>query len=84
MERFIERGEEKTQTAIPWEAWAHSTAQPTSAWDAQDNMFISDGYGNLALCQRSTKAKRNWQKAVGTHGSGDNQFSTPHGISTDA
>jgi DNA-binding beta-propeller fold protein YncE len=48
------------------------------AWDPQDNMYISDGYGNSRVVKIAKDGV--WQKAVGTHGSGDNQFSTPHGI----
>ena len=57
--------------------------RPTDvAWDAQDNIFISDGYGNSRFVKIAKDGT--WVKAVGTHGSGANQFSTPHGIATDA
>jgi hypothetical protein len=81
MERFIERGEKDTERYPVGNMGTFN--RPTDiAWDAQDNMFISDGYGNSRFVKIDKNG--NWVKAVGTHGSGDNQFSTPHGISTDA
>jgi DNA-binding beta-propeller fold protein YncE len=45
-------------------------------------MYVSDGYGNSRVVKIAKDGT--WVKTVGTHGSGDNQFSTPHGIATDA
>ena len=81
MERFIERGEKDTER-YPVGSMGTFNRPTDIAWDAQDNMFISDGYGNSRFVKIDKSG--NWQKAVGTHGSGDNQFSTPHGISTDS
>src|SRR6202162_3302942 len=81
LERFVERGEKVTDLH-PVGNMGTFDRETDIAWDAQDNMFVSDGYGNsrvVKILQDGT-----WVKAVGTHGSGDNQFSTPHGISTDA
>ncbi len=50
------------------------------AFDSQDNMFIPDGYGNSRVVKIT--AKGDWVKAVGTNGSGPNQFSTPHAITS--
>ena len=52
------------------------------AWDKAGNSFISDGYGNSRFVKISPDG--HWLKAVGTNGKGDNQFSTPHTIATDA
>jgi len=81
MERFIERGEKDTDR-YPVGSMGTFNRPTDIAWDAQDNMFISDGYGNSRFVKIAKDGT--WTKAVGTHGSGDNQFSTPHGISTDA
>src|SRR5580704_8112584 len=77
MERFVERGEKVTDR-YPVGSMGTFNRPTDIAWDAQGNMFISDGYGN----SRFVKIQKDgtWVKAVGTHGSGDNQFSTPHGI----
>ncbi len=52
------------------------------AFDRAGNMFISDGYGNSRFVKISPDG--HWLKAVGTNGSGPNQFSTPHDIAVDA
>jgi len=57
--------------------------RPTDvAWDAQGNIFISDGYGN----SRVAKYDKNgvYIKAWGSRGTGIGQFNTPHSIATDA
>jgi streptogramin lyase len=57
--------------------------RPTDvAWDAQGNIFISDGYGN----SRVAKFDKNgvYIKAWGSRGGGIGQFNTPHSIATDA
>ena len=51
-------------------------------WDRAGNSFISDGYGNSRFVKISPDG--HWLKAVGTNGSGPNQFSTPHTIAVDA
>src|ERR1700688_2446201 len=81
MERYIERGE-KVAERYPVGTMGTFNRETDVAWDPQDNMFISDGYGNSRFVKIAKDGV--WQKAVGTHGSGDNQFSTPHGIATDA
>ena len=80
MERYVERGEKVTER-YPVGNMGTFNRETDITWDAQDNMFVSDGYGN----SRTVKIAKDgsWVKTVGTHGSGDNQFSTPHGIATD-
>jgi len=51
-------------------------------WDKAGNSFISDGYGNSRFVKISPDG--HWLKAVGTYGSGPNQFNTPHTIAVDA
>jgi hypothetical protein len=52
------------------------------AFDAQDNIFVSDGYGNSRVVKISPDG--HWLKAVGTNGREQDQFATPHGIAVDA
>jgi hypothetical protein len=57
--------------------------RPTDvAWDANGNIFISDGYGN----SRVAKFDRNgvFLKSWGSRGTAPGQFNTPHTIATDA
>ncbi len=51
------------------------------AFDQQGNIFVSDGYGNSRVVKIT--AKGHWEKAVGTWGHGQDQFSTPHSIAAD-
>ncbi|MGH9679740.1 MAG: peptidyl-alpha-hydroxyglycine alpha-amidating lyase family protein [Candidatus Acidiferrales bacterium] len=56
--------------------------RPTDvAWDTQGNIFVSDGYGNSRVVKISPGGK--WLKEVGTFGTGQDQFRTPHGIAAD-
>src|SRR5580765_3277477 len=52
------------------------------AWDPQQNIFVSDGYGD----SRVVKFDKNGRfiKSVGTRGNGTLQFSTPHALAVDA
>lgn len=80
LERFVERGEKETNR-YP-DGSTGTFGRPTDvAWDAQDNIFVSDGYINSRFVKIAKDGT--WVKAVGTHGSGPNQFSTPHGIAVD-
>jgi hypothetical protein len=81
MERFLERGEKVTDR-YPTGVMGTFNRETDVAWDPQDNMYVSDGYGNSRVVKIAKDGT--WVKAVGTHGSGDNQFSTPHGIASDA
>ena len=81
MERYLERGEKVTER-YPVGSMGTFDRETDIAWDKDDNMFVSDGYGNSRFVKIAKDGT--WVKAVGTHGSGDNQFSTPHGIAVDA
>ena len=52
------------------------------AFDSDGNIFVSDGYGNSRVVKISPDG--HWLKAVGTWGHDQDQFSTPHGIASDA
>jgi hypothetical protein len=52
------------------------------AWDSKGNMFIPDGYENSRVVKISPDG--HWLKMLGTFGSGQDQFNTPHTIAVDA
>ena len=57
--------------------------RPTDVgWDAQGNIFVSDGYGN----SRVVKYDKNgvFLKMTGHRGNGPGEFNTPHGLAMDA
>ena len=56
--------------------------QTDIAWDPQDNIFVSDGYGDSRIVKFDKNGR--FIKAAGTRGNGPLQFSTPHGIAVDA
>ena len=57
--------------------------RPTDvAWDAQGNIFISDGYGNSRVAKYTKDGV--YVKAWGSRGSGIGQFNTVHTIAVDA
>ena len=56
--------------------------QTDIAWDAQDNIFVSDGYNDSRVVKYDKTGR--FIKAVGTRGNGVNQFNTPHTIAVDA
>jgi hypothetical protein len=80
MERYVERGEKVTER-YPVGTMGTFNRETDIAWDKDDNMFISDGYGNSRVVKIAKDGT--WIKAVGTHGNGQDQFNTPHGISVD-
>jgi hypothetical protein len=80
LERFVERGE-KDADRYPNGSMGTFNRPTDVAWDAQDNIYVSDGYGNSRFVKIAKDGV--WVKAVGTHGNGPNQFSTPHGIAVD-
>jgi hypothetical protein len=51
------------------------------AWDADDNVYISDGYGNSRIAKLDKHG--NWIASWGSRGSGNGQFNTPHNIAID-
>jgi hypothetical protein len=80
MERYVERGEKVTER-YPVGTMGTFNRETDIAWDKDDNMFVSDGYGNSRVVKIAKDGT--WVKAVGTHGNGQDQFNTPHGISVD-
>jgi NHL repeat len=56
--------------------------QTDVAFDSHGNIFVSDGYGNSRVVKISPDG--HWLKMVGTNGSGQDQFKTPHTIAVDA
>jgi sugar lactone lactonase YvrE len=57
--------------------------QPTDvAWDASENIFISDGHGNSRIAKFDKNGK--FIKTWGNKGSGPGQFDDPHSIAIDA
>jgi hypothetical protein len=61
----------------------YSFNRPTDvAWDAQGNIFVSDGYGD----NRVVKYDKNGRfiKSAGTQGTGNGQLRLPHTMATDA
>jgi len=82
LERFLERGEKLAPEDRHPAGTIGTFNRPTDVtWDTQDNIFISDGYGNSRFVKIAKDGV--WQKAVGTYGAGPNQFNTPHGIASD-
>ena len=79
METYVERGTKDTNLHPNGDLGTFNR-ETDIAWDPQDDMFISDGYGNSRVVKID---KDNHWKAVGTYGKGQDQFDTPHGIATD-
>ena len=50
-------------------------------WDANDNVYISDGYVNSRIAKMDKAG--NWIKSWGAYGSGDGQFRNPHNMQVD-
>src|SRR6478672_4297019 len=80
LERFVERGEKDTER-FPVGATGTFNRQTDVAWDAQDNIFVADGYNNSRVVKIAKDGT--WVKTVGTRGSGQNQFNTVHSIDVD-
>ena len=81
LEKFVERGE-KDAERFPSGGVGTFNRETDVAWDAQDNIFVADGYNNSRVVKLGKDGT--WIKSVGTHGSGDNQFNTVHAIAVDA
>jgi NHL repeat len=74
-----------TQQAQVPPAEKYTFSRPTDvAWDAQGNIFVSDGYGNNRVVKYDKNGR--FLKQVGTEKPGreSNQFNLPHGIAADA
>jgi hypothetical protein len=80
METYVERGTKDTNLHPKGDLGTFNR-ETDIAWDPQDNMYVSDGYGNSRVVKIAKDG--NWIKAVGTYGKGQDQFDTPHGIATD-
>ncbi len=81
LENFLERGQKDTER-YPVGSPGSFNRETDVTWDSHDNIYVSDGYGNSRLAKMSKDGT--WIGSVGTHGSGPDQFSTPHGIASDA
>jgi len=61
----------------------YSFNRPTDvAWDAQGNIFVSDGYGDSRVVKYDKNGR--FVMSAGTRGSGQGQLSLPHTLATDA
>jgi hypothetical protein len=81
LEEFVERGE-KTAERHPVGRMGTFNRPTDIAWAPNDDMFVSDGYGNSRVVKIAKDGT--WVKVVGTYGNGPDQFNTPHGIATDS
>jgi hypothetical protein len=50
-------------------------------WDAEDNIYVSDGYGNSRVAKMNKNG--DWIKSWGTFGTEEGQFRTPHNLQVD-
>ena len=80
LEKYLERGEKDTER-VPPAGVGTFNRQTDLAWDAQDNIFVADGYNNSRVVKLGKDGS--WIKTVGTRGAGANQFNTVHGIAVD-
>jgi hypothetical protein len=87
---FGRKKEASDDTAEPWKRVNPplppingNFRQPTDvAWNAQGDIFISDGYINSRVAKYDKNG--DWVKSFGEPGSGPGQLNTPHSIATDA
>jgi len=81
LEEFIEFGD-KTEDRHPVGTFGRFNRETDVTWNANDDIFVSDGYGNSRVVKLTKDGT--WVKAVGTYGDGPNQFNLPHAITADA
>ena len=68
---------------VPPPAEPYTFNRPTDvAWDAQGNIFVSDGYGNSRVAKYDKNGK--FIASAGTKGSELGQLNLPHTLATDA
>jgi sugar lactone lactonase YvrE len=66
----------------PPNAQPYAFNRPTDiGWDAQGNIFISDGYGNSRVVKYDKNGK--FIKSVGSRGAAPGQLNTPHSLQVD-
>jgi NHL repeat len=83
LEEFVERGEVIPEDQRHPVGRAGIFNRPTDVtFDSNDNIFVSDGYGNSRVVKIAPGGK--WLKTVGTYGPGEDQFIIPHSITSDA
>jgi hypothetical protein len=73
------------QGSAPQSNRPYSFNRPTDVgWDAQGNIFVTDGYGDNRVVKYDKNGR--FLKQIGSEkpGSEPNQFNTPHGIAVDA
>ncbi len=51
------------------------------AWDAEDNIYVSDGYVNSRIAKMNKNG--DWIKSWGSYGTGPSQFRNPHNMQID-
>ena len=67
----------------PPNAQPYALGRPTDiGWDAQGNVFISDGYTNSRVVKYDKWGK--FIRSVGVRGAAPSQMNTPHGMQVDA
>jgi DNA-binding beta-propeller fold protein YncE len=81
LERYVEREEKEPERRAP-QVMGVFNRETDLAWDADDNIYVSDGYNNSRIVKIAKDGT--WLKTVGTYGSGQDQFNTVHGIAVDA
>ena len=77
LQEHLERGEKDTDLH-PVGAKGTFNRPTDVTWDPEDNIYVSDGYGNSRIVKIAPDGT--WLKVVGTYGSGQDQFNTPHSI----
>jgi DNA-binding beta-propeller fold protein YncE len=50
-------------------------------WDAEDNIYVSDGYGNSRIAKMNKNG--DWIKSWGSFGTAEGQFRVPHNMQVD-
>ncbi|HUK35782.1 MAG TPA: peptidyl-alpha-hydroxyglycine alpha-amidating lyase family protein [Vicinamibacterales bacterium] len=88
---FGRKKEASDKEAEPWERNRNPPLPPVNgqfrqptdvAWNANGEMFISDGYVNARVAKYDKNG--DWVKSFGEPGSGPGQLNTPHSIAIDA